>query len=72
MGWGKSSLPGGRNVQDSPIASCSKKRLGKNSHYTSFALSKGTDLGLICLLSFYGTEISGSQEVIEIAEVTTV
>lgn len=72
MGWGKSSLPRGRNVQDSPTASCSKKGLQKNSHYTSFALSKATGLGLICLLSFYGTEISGSPEVIEIGELTTV
>lgn len=29
-------------------------------------------MGLICPLSFYGTEISGSQEVIEIGEVTKV
>lgn len=71
-GWGKSSLPRGRNVQDGLTASCGKKELGKNSQYTSFALSKVTNLGLICLLSFYGTEISGSQEVIEIGEVTTV
>lgn len=49
-----------------------RRNLEKNSHYTSFALSKVTDLGLICLLPFYGTEISGSQEVIEVREATTV
>lgn len=72
MSWGKNSLPRRGNVWDSPTASCSKKGLGKNSHYTSFALSKATDLGLICLPSFYGNEISGSQEVIEIGAMTTV
>lgn len=72
MGWRKNSLPRGGNVQDSPIASCSKKGLGKNSHHTSFALRKATDSELTCLLSFYGTEINGSQKVIEIGEATTV
>lgn len=72
MDWGKTSLPKGRNVQGSPTASCSQKELGKKSGYISFTLSKATDLGLICLLSFNGTEISGSQEVIKIGEVTTI
>lgn len=68
---GKNSFPRGRNVWDSPTASWSKKGKKITLHLLC-PYSKATDLGLICLLSFYGTEISGSQEVIEIGEVTKV